>query len=66
MGGAPDGGGGRVVAAVLVEVSVLWGAHLLGLTPTFLPWLAPVLVVGGTLGGAVGALVASSVGGSGS
>jgi 4-amino-4-deoxy-L-arabinose transferase-like glycosyltransferase len=38
----------RVVAAVLVEVTVLWNAHLLGLTPTFLPWLPAVLVVAGT------------------
>src|SRR4051794_8438170 len=40
----------RVVAAVLLEVTVLWCAHLLGLTPTFLPWLPAVLVIGGTLG----------------
>jgi 4-amino-4-deoxy-L-arabinose transferase-like glycosyltransferase len=40
----------RVIAAVLLEVTVLWGAHLLGLTPTFLPWLPPVLVIGGALG----------------
>jgi 4-amino-4-deoxy-L-arabinose transferase-like glycosyltransferase len=40
----------RVAAAVLLEVTVLWDAHLLGLTPTFLPWLPAVLVLGGTLG----------------
>jgi 4-amino-4-deoxy-L-arabinose transferase-like glycosyltransferase len=43
----------RVVAAVLLEVTVLWNAHLLGMTPTFLPWLPAVLVVGGTLGAVV-------------
>ena len=47
----------RVTAAVLVEVTVLWSAHLLGLTPTFLPWLPAVLVVAGTL--AAVALVAA-------
>jgi 4-amino-4-deoxy-L-arabinose transferase-like glycosyltransferase len=47
----------RVIAAVLVEVTVLWDAHLLGLTPTFLPWLPAVLVVAGTL--AAVALVAA-------
>jgi len=40
----------RVVAAVLLEVTVLWDAHLLRLTPTFLPWLPAVLVLGGTVG----------------
>jgi 4-amino-4-deoxy-L-arabinose transferase-like glycosyltransferase len=43
----------RGIAAVLVEVTVLWNAHLLGLTPTFVPWLPAVLVVGGTLAAAV-------------
>ena len=49
--------GARIIAAVLVEVTVLWDAHLLGLTPTFLPWLPAVLVVAGTL--AAVALVAA-------
>ena len=38
----------RVIAAVLLEVTVIWDAHLLGLTPTFLPWLPAVLVLLGT------------------
>ena len=46
-----------MIAAVLVEATVLWGAHLLGNTPTFLPWLPAVLVVTGTL--AAAALVAA-------
>jgi len=35
---------GRVGAAVLLGVTVAWDVHLLTLTPTFLPWLRPVLV----------------------
>jgi 4-amino-4-deoxy-L-arabinose transferase-like glycosyltransferase len=42
----------RVLAAVLVEVTALWDAHLLAPTPTFLPWLPAVLVVVGTLAAA--------------
>src|SRR4051812_11828940 len=40
----------RVVAAVLLEVTVPWDAHLLRLAPTFPAWLPAVLVVIGTLG----------------
>ena len=38
----------RMMAAVLVVVTAVWDAHLLALTPTYLPWLPAVLVVLGT------------------
>lgn len=40
---------GRVSAALLVAVTVGWEVHLLGLTPTFLPALRPVLVGAGSV-----------------
>lgn len=39
----------RLSAALLVAVTVGWDVHLLGLTPTFLPALRPLLVVAGAL-----------------
>jgi 4-amino-4-deoxy-L-arabinose transferase-like glycosyltransferase len=43
---------GRLGAAALLAVTVAWDVHLLALTPTFLPFLRPVLVVVGVVAAA--------------
>lgn len=44
--------GAGLIAAVLVLVTAGWDAHLLALTPTFLPWLKFVVVVAAVLAAA--------------